>query len=162
MISRLGQAAWLVWAAGCVLLIGCMGSKEPPVFKVAGRVVENGQPVPFQGYREGYNCLEVDFYPVDDAGNPKAAPHYQAMVAEDGTFNIGGEKGRGIVAGKYRVAVRHVDRRQQPRPDKSGNIDSWKGRFGEKTSPFLRDVTGSQGDIVIELAEASKAGAAKP
>lgn len=146
-------------AAACALLAGCTGG-EAPTYKTTGKVVENGQPVNIPRYREGYNCLQVDFYPVEESGALKNAPHAAAFPAEDGTFTVSGEKGKGIPAGKYRVAVRRVDRTKTVQPDAAGNIDAWNGKFSEKTSPFVVDVP-SQSEIVIDIAKAPAAAPAK-
>jgi hypothetical protein len=154
MVSSMVRWSWFLSAVGCALFVGCTGgSSGPPVFPTTGRVVENGKPVAIDKFNVGYNCLEVDFYPVDSAGKLVNAPHYPVFPAQDGSFTLAGEKGKGIETGKYRVAVRRVDRMQTVQPDKAGRMDAWKGKYDENKSPFLVDVTGSQGEILIDLAK---------
>lgn len=152
------RSACLLAAVGCALLAGCpKGSSGPTLYKVTGKVVQDGTPVPIQNYREGYNSLEVEFFAVDDTGASKLSPGGKAFVKPDGSFSIIGENTKGLRAGKYRVAVRHVDRTAGTgptrKPDPTGRMDAWQGKFDEKKSPFVFDVTGSQGDIVIDLAK---------
>ena len=152
------RSAWLLAAVGCALLAGCpKGSTGPTLYKVKGKVVQDGTPVALQNYREGYNSLEVEFFSVDDTGVFKPSPGGKAFVQQDGSFTIIGENAKGLRAGKYRVAVRHVDRATPTgpnrKPDPTGRADAWAGKFDEKKSPFVFDVTGSQGDLVIDLAK---------
>jgi hypothetical protein len=156
MLKGILRARWFVGVLGCVVLVGCTGGGKsgPPSLMTRGRVLENGQPVAITNFSQGYNCLQVDFYPVDATGNVGKSLHFPAFVAQDGSFTIGGLEGKGIPAGKYRVAIRRWDRTKTIKPDPSGNIDAWEGKFGEKDSPFIVDAPGPSDGIVIDLAKA--------
>jgi hypothetical protein len=160
MLKGMVPASWFVAVLGCVVLAGCTGGGKsgPPSLLTTGRVLENGQPVAITDFSQGYNCLQVDFYPVDATGNPGSALHFPAFVAQDGSFAIGGLEGKGIPAGKYRVAVRRWDRTKTIKPEPDGTIDTWEGKFSEKNSPFVVDCPGPAEGIVIDLAKAASKG----
>lgn len=73
-------------------------SSGPPPNKVSGKIVYNQQPL------KSYEGINVIFVPVVEAG--KEHDNYVADVSrEDGSFNVPGRDGKGIPAGKYKVAV---------------------------------------------------------
>jgi len=153
------RSAWLLAAVGCALLAGCpKGSSGPTLYKVTGKVVRDGIPIPIPNHREGYKCLEVEFFALDDAGALKPSPGGRAFVKQDGSFTIVGEAAKGLRAGKYRVAVRNINMliptgTGRKSSDPTGRPDEWAGKFDQNKSPFVFDITGSQGDIVIDVAK---------
>ena len=80
------RVTWFLISAVSVFFASCTGGggSGPPVVEVTGRLLENGQPVAVENFREGYNCLQVDFYPVDASGTLVNAPHAAAFPAADG------------------------------------------------------------------------------
>ncbi len=148
MMVGIGRKICLIsWVVACVAVAGCGGQK---LVTVTGEVVEGGQPVVLDVYEEGASCLEVDFCPLDEAGNLVSdpdAPSQSTYCKEDGSFVVEGYDGKGIPAGKYRVAVRRLG--QTP----NGPGDVWQGKFERDKSPFVVDVP-SDDDIVIDIAKA--------
>lgn len=137
------------WRCGvglvCLLIAGCASGEK--LTTVRGKVVEEGQPIAIRPYEEGGNCLQVLFIPADDSGAIVNAPVHSDYASEDGTFEISGDMGKGIPLRKYRVAILRVG--MSPT---SGSSDLWKGKFDAQKTPFVVDVTGSQGDVVIDIA----------
>jgi hypothetical protein len=127
------------------------------LYKVRGKVVQDGKPVAVENYKQGYNSLEVEFFAVEPSGELKPSPGGKAYVDQDGSFTVIGEKGQGLRAGKYRVAVRHIDRMMSTaggkKPDPKGRSDAWAGKFDETRSPFVFDISGARSDIEIDLAK---------
>lgn len=150
----------LSFAIGCIMLAGCGGKSGPPAKIVTGKVLENDKPVAIQPYRQGYNFIEVEFFSIDDAGKTAAAG-YIAPVAEDGSFKLVGDEGKGIPLKKYKIAVRRVDRTTNARPEPTGRMDAWKGKYGPDKSPFTLDVNSSQ-QLTIDLAKAAGTPPSKP
>jgi hypothetical protein len=85
--------------------------------------------------------VRVTFVPVV-AGEKPAEDFYVAEYnRDDGTFQVAGKDRRGMPPGRYRVAV-ELDKRRK---------DLLKGKFDAERSPFVFDVDGSTGEIVIDL-----------
>jgi hypothetical protein len=144
---------YLERAGYCLLVVivgiavaGCDGGGVTLV-KVTGKVVDGGQPVELEGgYEEGGNCVEVEFVPLDQSGSPKSgAPAYFKYAAEDGSFVMSGDEGKGIPKGKYRVCVY---RRGAETDHPSG--DAWEGKFNRENSPFEFDVSRGK-ELVIDI-----------
>lgn len=134
----------------CLALAGCTQGEK--LTKVRGKVVENGQPIVIQQYEEGGSCLQVMFVPLDEAGKIANGPVYSDYATADGVFEITGDMGDGIPLRKYRMVVRRVG--QTP----GGGIgDLWNGKFDAQKSTFSVDVTGSEGEVVIDIAKAPSA-----
>jgi hypothetical protein len=122
----------------------------------SGKVLEGGSAVAIPDYEEGENCLQVEFFPLDESGNLAAqAQSFSADVAEDGSFEVEGDMGEGIPPGKYRVAVRRVGEESEGEDEEedeggSGSADPW-AKFNKENSPFVVEVPGE--DIVIDLSK---------
>ena len=106
--------------------------------KARGRLLRDGQPLP----ADEPGVVHLVFIPLAEA-NP-AAPE-GSFVAEfhrsDATFRVTGRDGRGIPPGKYRIAVQ-VNRNRK---------DVFGGAFNAVNSPFVREVTSSGDEIVLDL-----------
>jgi hypothetical protein len=135
-------------------LTGCGGGGETLV-TVTGKVHEGGQPVAIKDFYEGRNCLQVEFFRLDDSGNlaPESFP-YSQDVGEDGTFEIRGPEGKGIPAGKYRVAVYRLSATEGM--DEDTGEDLFEGKYGKENSKFEFDVAANQ-TVDIDLAAAGGA-----
>jgi len=117
---------------------------------VKGTLLDGGQPAVFTQDSHEY---ELQFFPLDDAGDFAKAPSYRTNVDnKDGTFQVRDLAGRkGIPPGKYRVAIyRMYDSR-----------DVWQGKFGQRTSPFTVEVKPGE-PVTIELKGAKPTGPAGP
>lgn len=148
MIDVIGKWYCIACAAACVSVVGCGGQAG---VQVTGKVVDGGQPIVIGTYEEGASCLEVDFQPLDEAGNSLSDPTRPAQATyckEDGSFVLEGYDGTGIPPGKYRVSVR----RRGETPNGPGDV--WNGKFDGEKSPFVFDVTGKE-EIVIDIAKAN-------
>ena len=81
------------------------------------------------------------FVPLPEAGE-RATDFYMATVnLQDATFQAAGKDGRGVPPGKYRIAIEHLRNRK----------DLLKGAFDSERSPFVRDVNGQTGELVLDL-----------
>jgi hypothetical protein len=119
-------------------LSGCGGDKK---VKASGRLLDKGQPLTAPGpLPPGDVGIRVTFYPTEASQGQEPQ---QAVVSPDGTFQLSGNDGKGIVPGKYRVAII---------VGAVGKDDKLKGVFGEKNSPIYREVTGGVLDD-IDIAE---------
>jgi hypothetical protein len=138
-------------ALTCVALAGC-GSGESTV-TVTGEVLDGGTAVSIPDYEAGENCLEVEFFPLDEGGNLVSAASYPAVVEEDGSFEVDGPMGEGIPAGKYRVAVRRVGggEEEEEEEEEAAPTGQW-AKFTKENSPFVFEVPGDE--IVIDISQA--------
>jgi hypothetical protein len=98
--------------------------------------------------------LALYFYPMidDTSGNPAGDPQMANYDARDGSFSVPGREGYGIPPGKYRIvlvetllneALEKLRKIQKPKRGEwraSGDTNFLEGPFGEKTSPFVRDL----------------------
>jgi hypothetical protein len=135
----------------CVALAGCDTGGSGIV--ATGRVLEGGRPVAIPDFEKGENCLEVEFYPLDEAGVP-GGPSYAAPVGADGSFEVKGPMAEGIPPGKYRVTVTHIGG-EEDGDDEDGDEEAaspW-AKFNKENSPFEFQVPGSE--IVIDISQAA-------
>jgi hypothetical protein len=137
-------------ALACAALAGC-GSGESLVV-VSGEVVEGGTPVAIPDFEEGENCFEVEFFPLDEAGNLVSAASYAAVVEEDGSFEVKGPMGEGIPPGKYRVAVWRVGGEEDEEDEEEAAATGPWAKFNKENSPFEFEVPGDE--IVIDISQA--------
>ena len=128
--TRLLVAALLLGAA----LTGCGG---PQQLKTRGRVLKGGAPfLPGQG-----EFVRVTFVPVLPPGQ-RVEDYYVAEYDNAaGTFQVAGKDRKAMPPGKYRVAI-ELDRHRS---------DQLRGKFDAEKSPFVYDVDGATGEIVIDL-----------
>jgi hypothetical protein len=125
----------LVLAMGLGLMAaGCGGDG---LLRTQGRLLKGGQPViPKEG-----ESIAITFVPITADGKP-AKDYYFAQVDQtDGTFRPAGKNGKGMPAGKYRVAVELMKKKK----------DQLGGRFDAEKSPFVFDVDPKTVEIVVDL-----------
>jgi hypothetical protein len=116
-----------------VLLAGC-GSG---MLKTKGRLLKGGSPViPAED-----EVVRVAFVPMME-GQEKAKDYYMAEFNRtDGSFQVVGKDGKGLPPGKYRIAVEYMKQRR----------DMLGGAFDHKSSPLVREVTASTGELTLDL-----------
>ncbi len=130
-----------ICAALCGLMVaGCGGPSGPPRFKVKGHVSNKGEPLKV---RAMVGRVQVTFYPVTEPGAPRSDPQ-EAAVQPNGDFIVHGTDSKGIAAGKYKIAVRQWE--------EFPNKDVLQGKFDEKNTKIIKDVTGAEA-IVIDVGE---------
>src|SRR5688572_27113459 len=83
----------------CALCVCALQGCGSGYIKVKGKVLKGGEPLRANG-----RTLQVTFYPVD-VGKDGAQDAYLAHRSIDGTFSVPGKTGKGIPAGKYKIAV---------------------------------------------------------
>ncbi|MDB5338578.1 MAG: hypothetical protein JWN70_4197 [Planctomycetaceae bacterium] len=123
-----------------LVFAGCSGPAGPVRIKVKGNVSNKGARlnVPAMVGR-----VQVTFYPVSEPGAPRQDPQ-EAAIQPNGDFTVPGTDGKGIVAGKYKIAVRQWE--------DFPNKDVLAGKFDEKNTKIVKDVTSDE-DILIDVAE---------
>lgn len=121
------------------ITVGCNGEPSgPPRIQVQGEVTNNGEPLKV---RPMVGKVQVTFYPVTEAGQPPGDPK-EAVVQPNGEFKVPGIDGNGIPAGKYKIAVRQWE--------EFPNKDVLKGKFDQKNTTIVRDITGQE-DVIIDV-----------
>jgi hypothetical protein len=127
--------------AGAVVLPGCGGggSKTEPEYKVTGKVLRGGNPLPLDPVMAKAKAamVTVKFIRVDGGGGADFSN--TAFADESGSFSTT------IPKGKYRVSVAHINGRQPG--------DNLKGQFSERQSKIEKEIAGDTPDLVIELDE---------
>jgi hypothetical protein len=98
--------------------------------------------------------LALYFCPIKDgtSGDPTGDEEMANYNSKDGSFTVPGSDGYGILPGKYRIAVVESLRREardqlkkpgKPKPEQKridNDTNFLDSTFGEKTSPFVRDL----------------------
>ena len=120
---------WLAMLLVCVAAIGC-GDDVPKGVVVKGKLVKGGQPLAVPRSDIGLGWVQLELIPD---GKTEGAETTRAK--EDGSFEFLGE-GKGIPAGKYRLAVYHFEQGPQ--------ADSLKGLFSAQTTKIEVTVPGDK------------------
>ena len=108
-------------------------------FVAKGRVIKGGEPYqPAEG-----ESLLISFAPVDSPVSSNADSYAAHYDPTDGTFEVVGKDGKGLPAGKYRVGIQLMKKKE----------DLLGGQLTAYKSPLVFDVTGKQ--VVIDLNEAN-------
>jgi hypothetical protein len=123
----------LAFGLAC-LVVGC-GSKG---IQARGRLVKNG--TAFLPRDE--ETVHIAFFPAEDAGESSKS-YVVNFNRTDGTFRA---IGKGMPAGKYRVAVSIT----------KGRKDELKGAYNAKDSPLLCNVVSASEEITLDLATPTK------
>lgn len=128
-------------SAGCVVLslvmaLGC-GESVPKGVIVKGKVVKGGEALKVNRPEVGVGWVQVDLIP-----DGKTDYSETTRAKADGSFEFLGE-GKGIPAGKYKVAVYHYEN--------GPPTDMLQGAFSAANSSLVIDVpqdkTGSSHDV---------------
>jgi len=144
MVFRRVWLLTLIAISATAAVPGCSGHasgiKETAV-PVKGRVTNAGQPLKISNAMVGW--VEVIFLEPKGEGKQTAAGEkFTTHADENGRFTAPGRLGNGLPPGKYRIAVRQWD--PFPQADKLG------GKFDEKNTKIVRDVTGKE-EIAIDV-----------
>ncbi len=143
--------------ASSAFLVGCSKGDADAAgkFIVKGKLVENGKPFLFDASKvplpkgatgvppgiEASSALQVIFISVDDKRTFQAKSNPEA-----GTFEVPGDDGKGILPGRYKIAVLG---RMGFSPDIP---DYFKGQYTEANTKIVRDI--KEGDeVVIDIAK---------
>ena len=144
MVSRRTRPVAVIAILAMAAILGCSrsssGIKETAV-PVKGRVTNAGQPLKISNPMVGW--VEVAFIEMKGEGKEaKAGEIFTTHSDESGAFAVAGRLGNGLTPGKYRIAVHQWD--PFPQTDKLG------GKFGEKSTRIVREVTGKE-EILIDV-----------
>jgi hypothetical protein len=103
-------------------------------------VTNAGQPLVVQGADIGLGMVAVGFYPMHDESQ-ELVELTSAKADANGYFELID----GIPPGTYRITVRQWD----PYP----NVDRLQGKFDEKRSPIIRQFTGEESELAIDVSK---------
>jgi hypothetical protein len=145
---RRSLCLWMVTSAA--FLAGC-GSRD--TIWVTGVLQKGGQIYEPPAGRK----LALYFLPMKDATSrdPAGEAEMADYNSKDGSFTVPGREGYGIRPGKYRIAVvetllretrDQVNKSEKRKPGQrrvENDTNLLDSTFGEKTSPFVRDLTTS-------------------
>ena len=138
-LPREVMGAVVCLVAGAILLPGCgqSGSKTEPEFKVSGKVLRGGNPLPLDPVMAKAKAamVNIKFIRIDGSGGADFSN--TAFADESGAFSTT------IPKGKYRVGVVHINGRQPG--------DLLQGKFSERQSKIEKEIAGDTTDFVIDL-----------
>jgi len=126
-----GCAGFFLVAALTLGATGC----GPSYVKPKGKITLDGQPLKIS--EKG--ILQVTFYKEDDkeGKNP-----FATTVDRDGSFEVTGEKSKGLPKGKYRIAVEIHDPYKDEKTGRMGP-DLLKGKYTKEKTPLVKDISGN-------------------
>lgn len=130
----------LMMTALALFVVGCGGESGPKRVKIKGKVSNNGEPLKV---RPMVGRVQVTFYPITEAGQPPGDPQ-EAAVLPTGDFTVPGTENKGILPGKYKIAIRQWE--------EFPNKDVLQGKFDDKNSKITRDITGDQ-EIILDVSK---------
>jgi hypothetical protein len=130
-------APWFVIATA--LVVGCGDDDGPPRLQIHGHLTNAGEPLRVAGADVGLGMVVVEFYPLDEKGQPPTEPLETAHVPASGEFNLVD----GIPPGRYRIAVRQWD----PYPQ----VDRLENRFDVHNTKIVRDLTDQTETLEIDV-----------
>jgi hypothetical protein len=122
-----------------LLAVGCGeggGGKEPKL-TVKGKVTDNGTPLALDPKLAASKAASIPIRFVRE-GDAKNVFAESAFVNSDGSYEIK------VPKGKYRIGIQHLD---------GPGGDKLKGKFEERKSPIVKDVTTEGQQIDIDLAK---------
>ena len=127
-------------------LSGC-GDSGPPRAKIKGEVTNDGEPLKVKPM---VGKVQVTFFPLSEKGEITGDPQ-EAAIQPSGEFTVHGTEGKGILPGKYKIAVRQWD--------EFPNKDVLEGKADKDHTTIIRDI--KDGDEVIIDVKDILAGKAK-
>jgi hypothetical protein len=134
----------LTWTSLAALCLAGCGAQGPPRYTAAGTLLLNGKPLPVVTEAPpGEPAVRVELFP--NAGDPSQPgdPRACDYDAATGKFTTVGPDGKGVEAGKYRVAVSHF------------GDDALSAKFTPEATPITVEVKapGALEPPVIELSK---------
>jgi hypothetical protein len=126
----------LLLMTACLLIPFAMGCGDGKLRPKGYLIKDGGRFVPNEG-----RLIQVTFVPIPSNGEPVRDHYYADVDQTTGTFIPAGKDGRGMPAGKYRVAVQIINKRS----------DELKGKFDQEKSPFVFDVDSNSNEFVLDL-----------
>ncbi len=132
----------------CIAVGGC-GSGGEKLVTVTGQVLEDGNAVVVEDYYEGSSYVQISFVPLDPSSGDGSPKSYYGMLQKDGSFEMSGDMGDGIPAGKYRLAIT----REGDQPQVEAWDRKWGTQLDRDDSPFVFDFNDDQDGLVIDLAK---------
>jgi major membrane immunogen (membrane-anchored lipoprotein) len=154
MLSQSHFAAKVLMLFALVLLSGCSSSDDGEVTVVKGKLLDNGKPFKLDDSKiqlpkgatappPGTEVLRIVFISKDDKEQ-----FFAKYNAETSTFEVSGAKGRGIKAGKYKIAIT-ANFSPNSRDVHSG--DYFGDKFSREKTQILREVKSGE-EITIDVA----------
>ena len=135
MNSR-SRACFLSLAVIALLASGCGGA----MIIVKGKVTRGGQPLPLKAKEK----IVLTFH-TEDTPAGRFPDYFKGFGGGDGNFEVFGNEGKGIPAGKYRIAV-EVNRGDSDK-------DRLGGAFSKTESKIVRTVDGKNINIDLDRPE---------
>jgi hypothetical protein len=124
-----------------VLIEGC-GTGH---INAKGKLLKNGDP-----FKPGENeFVRLVFVPAAGDKEIKEGDEGSFVAsfnAEDGSFEVTGANGKGLLPGKYRVCVQLMKQKK----------DLFNGAFNAQNTPFLCEVVTGKEELSFDLSQASK------
>lgn len=121
----------------CIIALTALSGCSSGLLHPHGRVTSEGEVL--RG-RKGERLLVI-MHRLDE-GN-KELDSFIANIKPEAGFEVHGHHGKGIPPGKYRISVQITN--------KKGENDRLKGAFGPEKSPFVRDITDDDEEIVVDI-----------
>jgi len=128
-------AGWTTVLILCVAQ-GC-GDGGEKLLPLQGRLLKGGEK--FEGGPD--ELIQITFVPILPDGKPPRDHYYANVNDATGTFVAAGKTGKGMPAGKYRVALELMRKRK----------DRYKGKYDQVNSPYIFDIDQNTKEIVIDV-----------
>ena len=118
-----------------LVVAGCgSGDKLLPL---QGRLLKSGEP--FEAGAD--ELIQITFVPILPNGEPPKDHYYANVNDVKGTFVAAGKTGKGMPAGKYRVALELMRKKK----------DRYKGKYDQVNSPYIFEIDARTKEIVIDV-----------
>ena len=132
-MQRLSRLSFL--CATLLAVTGCDSGEK--LLPLQGRLLKSGEK--FEAGPD--ELIQITFVPIMADGQPPRDHYYANVNDAKGTFAAAGKTGKGMPAGKYRVALELMRKKK----------DVYKGKYDPDRSPYVFDITASTKEIVIDV-----------
>jgi hypothetical protein len=157
MLSQFPIPVKLLFLLMLIPLAGCGSSEEGEVVTVKGKLLEDGKPFKLDESKiqlpkgatappPGSEGLRIVFITVSKDDKEQFFAKYNA---ETSTFEVPGSKGRGIKAGKYKIAI---TANFAPTSRDALNYDYFSGQFTPEKTQIFREVKSGE-EITIDVSK---------